>query len=367
MAPAEGAVRFFTGFPGFLGSALIERLLARTDDRIVCLVQDRYRDLAEHRASALLAARGDSDDRIELHTGDITEADLGLGADARRRLQSAVTEVYHLAAVYDLGVSRELGTAVNVHGTDHVLDFATGVADLRRLHYVSTCYVSGRYEGVFGADDLAVGQSFNNHYEATKFRAERHVRDRMGPALPTTIYRPAVVVGDSTTGETTKYDGPYYLLSLLRRQRRVAVVPGPLTPEAFEFNVVPRDFVVDAMDRLARRDDTVGGTYQLCDPRPPTVGALIDRFAAAAGRRAITVPIERRLLRTILESIPGLAAASGIEPAAIDYFWHPTIYTNETTRAVLGDAALPPRFETYVETLVEYVREHPDLDDAAMA
>ena len=361
-------MRVLTGFPGFLGSALIERLLARTDDRIVCLVQAHYRDLAEERAATLIeTADGDvAADRIELVVGDITEPDLGLDEGTRERLQRNAVECYHLAAVYDLGVSRELGTAVNVHGTEHVLDFAEGIGDLRRFHYVSTCYVSGRHEGVFGAADLAIGQSFNNQYEATKFRAELRVRERMGEAIPTTIYRPAVVVGDSQTGATTKYDGPYYLLSLLRRQSRLAFVPGPLHPDAFEFNLVPRDYVVDTIDRLAQRDDTINRTFQLCDPRPPTIGQLIEGFARAANRRAITVPSERRLARTLLKRVPGLAAATGVEPAAIDYFWHPTIYTNDETRSVLGDDADPPPFDAYVDVLVEHVRAHPEIDATAM-
>ena len=148
--------------------------------------------------------------------GDLTEPGLGL-ADGRR-LAADVTEIWHLAAVYDLGVPRDVGMRVNVEGTRNVLRFAEGCPDLRRHHYVSTCYVSGRHCGPFHESDLDVGQAFNNFYEETKFLAEvRWPRPGHG-GMPTSVYRPAIVVGDSRTGDTQKFDGPYFLLQWLLRQ-----------------------------------------------------------------------------------------------------------------------------------------------------
>ena len=109
---------------------------------------------------------------------------------------------------------------INVDGTRNVLDFAQEARNLRRLHYVSTCYVSGRTAGVFTEHDLEKGQSFNNYYEETKYLAEVEVQQRMRAGLPTTIYRPAIVVGDSRTGATQKYDGPYFVIRWLLRQPR---------------------------------------------------------------------------------------------------------------------------------------------------
>ena len=129
--------------------------------------------------------------------------------------------MWHLAAVYDLAVPPEIARRVNVDGTANVVDLCHSLPRLRRLQYVSTCYVSGRYAGEFGEDVLAEGQPFRNHYESTKYDAEQLVRDAMAGGLPATIYRPGIVVGDSTTGETLKYDGPYFIAGFLRRQ------PGP--------------------------------------------------------------------------------------------------------------------------------------------
>ncbi|KAB1198647.1 MULTISPECIES: SDR family oxidoreductase [Haloferax] len=356
---------FLTGFPGFLGSALVERLTDRTDE-IVCLVQPRYRDAAERRAFDLLGPHWN--ETVTLVEGDITDSTLGLSATTRSDLESRVESVFHLAAVYDLAVSPELGQAVNVDGTRHVLEFAEA-ADVERLHYVSTCYVSGRYDGVFTESDLDVGQSFNNHYEETKFRAEVLVRDRMESGdVPATVYRPAIVVGDSRTGETQKYDGPYYLIRWLLRQPRVALVPRLGDPDAAELNVVPRDYVVDAIDHLSSLDRSENVTYQLCDPNPPTIreftGALLD----ATDRVGVPTPTPVGLAQSALERWEALRLAVDIEPETLPYFTHPTRYVGGNARSHLAGTGIePPAFESYVSELVAFVRENPDVRSDAMA
>ncbi|NLV09653.1 NAD-dependent epimerase/dehydratase family protein [Halomicrobium mukohataei] len=355
-------MQFLTGFPGFLGSALVERLLQRGDEQITCLVQPAYREEALRRRRSLTEAAGVEAGRVRLVEGDITEPDLGL--DDPASLRAATRTVYHLAAVYDLGVERALAERVNVDGTEHVLDFAER-AVVDRLHYVSTCYVSGRHDGTFTHADLDVGQSFNNHYEATKFAAEVAVQERMAAGLPATIYRPAIAVGDSQTGATQKYDGPYYLLAVLRRQPRLAVAPAPAAPTTM--NVVPRDFVVDAIAALSARADTVGEVYQLCNPHPPTVAGILRAFGRAT--RQIVVPLRGTagLSTALLERLPAVAERYGLEPAAMPYLTHPTTYTDTNARRALsGTGVACPLFESYADRLVAYAREHPGIDDSAM-
>lgn len=364
---------FLTGFPGFLGSALVERLLERYDasDEIACLIQSAYREEAESRANDLLSAVGtdtvDTDPTIRLYEGDITEPDLGLDAATADRLQSETVEVFHLAAVYDLGVPEDVGRAVNVRGTDHVLDFAEACPDLDRFQYVSTCYVSGRYDGVFTEEMLREGQSFNNWYEATKFLAEVEVQRRMADGLPATIYRPAIAVGDSETGETQKYDGPYFVLRWLLRQPSLAVLPLPPGADEFEINVVPRDFVVDAIAHLSGLQTSEGVVYQLADPNPPTVAELSRLLADAADRRLLAVPTTHGVAKRSLASVPGLQWLMGIEPEAVNYFTHPTRYTSgHTLRDLSGTDIGCPHFGSYVDTLVEFVRQNPEIDSSAM-
>ena len=366
----------FTGFPGFLGSALLRRVLARGDGPVACLIQPRYRELAEDRAREIVAEVGSEADgtdsesahppAVHLYEGDITEPDLGLGSALDDPdLLAGVEEVYHLAAVYDLSVDADLAESVNVRGTEHVLDAAERLA-VDRLHYVSTCYVSGRYDGVFTPDRLREGQSFNNRYEASKYRAEVAVRERAAEGLPATVYRPAIAVGDSETGETDKLDGPYNLLRLLLAQpRRLAVafsLPGAADTE---LNVVPRDYVVDAIAELSGRPETVGETYQLCDPDPLTVPAFVAAMSDAAGRRTVTVPTPKPVAKAAARLLS--ACGVDVEPATIDYFDHPTRYRCPNAADALADTGVSvPRFESYVDRLVAFARENPSLGDDPM-
>ena len=153
-----------TGFPGFLGGALLPGILRRTDGAAICLVQSKFVAVAKQRVAELSSAEPSLQGRIQLVEGDITQPGLGLAADAFKE----VTEAWHLAAVYDLAVAREVAVRVNVDGTRNVLDALERCPGLTRLHYFSTCYVSGRYAGPFSEDDLEVGAPFNNYYEQTK-------------------------------------------------------------------------------------------------------------------------------------------------------------------------------------------------------
>ena len=258
-----------------------------------CLVQPKF---AAARLGSRRGARGRrSQPRRACRTGERRHhpARPRAGRSAPRSA-STTTEIWHLAAVYDLSVARDLALRVNVEGTRNVLRFAEDCPGLRRHHYVSTCYVSGRYCGPFRESDLDVGQSFNNFYEETKFLAEVEVAESRSGGMPTSVYRPAVVVGDSITGETQKFDGPYFLLQWLLRQPRWALVPVVGDPTMSRFNMVPSDFVIDAIEHLSGLDVSVGRTYQLADPRPLTVDQLLDEMCRATARRGVRVHLPRR-------------------------------------------------------------------------
>jgi thioester reductase-like protein len=356
---------FFTGFPGFLGSELLPRVLRRSpDDRALCLVQDRFAPLAHTRLDELTARHPDLDGRVDLVTGDITVA--GLGLDDPAAVAGRTTEIWHLAAVYDLSVAREVGMRINVAGTRNVLDLAEDAGALTRFQYVSTCYVSGRYAGPYAEGDLDVGQVFNNYYEETKFLAEAEVAERRKGGLPSTVYRPSVVVGDSATGATQKYDGPYFALQWLLRQRRIAVMPAIGDPTASRFNIVPRDFVVEAIAHLSGTDRAKDKVYQLADPRPLTVDELYRAMAAATDRRVIRVPITRRLAKLAVEKLPGVEAVMRIPSAAIDYMTHPTHYLTANQADLEGSGITCPVVADYLPNLVAFMRAHPEVSSSAM-
>jgi thioester reductase-like protein len=357
---------FFTGFPGFLGVELLPRVLARrAEDGAVCLVQPKFADLARRRVAELEATHPLLAGRIRLVEGDITRAGLGL-ADAAD-VVAGTTEVFHLAAVYDLTVPRDLAMRVNVDGTRNVLDLAERCPRLARFQYVSTCYVSGQHPGTFTEADLEVGQRFGNHYEETKYLAEVDVRARMRGGLPATIYRPAITVGDSTTGATQKFDGPYFVIGFLLRQGGIAVLPtvGDLTAEV---NVVPRDFVVSAIAHLSGLPSSAGKTYQLADPSPLRVKEILAVIERAIGKRIVRVPLPLAVAKGAIRHVPGVNALLRIPPEAVDHFVHPTRYDTATAQADLAGSGIAcPPFPAYVDRLVAFARAHPEVGSAAMA
>jgi thioester reductase-like protein len=356
-----------TGFPGFLASALLPRLLARHPElRAVCLVQPHHLQDARQRVAALGVEAPGAAGRVELVAGDVTAGDLALDPVARAALED-VTEVWHLAAVYDLAVPVEVARRVNVDGTAHVLALCRSLPGLERLHHVSTCYVSGAYAGEFPEDGLDEGQPLRNHYEETKFEAEMLVRKAMVAGLPATIYRPGIVVGDSVTGATQKYDGPYFLANLVRKLPVVAVVPRVGDPDRVRMGLAPRDFVVDAIDALSAVPRSLGRTYALTDPEPPTVREVVDTFAAYFGKRVVWLPLPPGPTRILVDRVPGVEWLLGLPAESVDYFASPTTHsTTNATRDLAGTGVECPRFSAYARRLLDFMVEHPEIDSAAM-
>ena len=343
------AMIFLTGVPGFLGTRLVRSLAAQdADAEFLLLVQPKFEDDALQTLTAMGLA-----DRAEVLPGDITEPDLGL-ADYEG-VADRITEAFHLAAVYDLTIPREVGWDVNVHGTRHVLDLLENSPNLERFGYVSTAYVSGKRTGTLYEDELIHEAGFKNFYEETKYHAEVLVQDRMD-AIPTMIFRPGIVVGDSETGETAKFDGPYFVLNALRKLPRYTLMTRVGTGQQ-EVNLVPVDYVVDAMTYLSRHDVNRGTVFHLTDPHPLTTKALLQLFTRLLDMKVAFVPVPPAVARTLMDT--GMGQYLGIAPEQIDYFDHPAHYDcSHTLDALKGSGISCPRLPEYADTMVRYLREH---------
>jgi thioester reductase-like protein len=348
-------VVLFTGFPGFIGARLIPRLVElRPDTRFVCLVQEKFMPAAQDAVDALGAQHPGLDQRIELVGGDITAAGLGMDGAAARRLQKSVTGCFHLAAVYDLAVARPLGLRINVDGTRNVARFLQDCSRFTRLDYVSTAYVSGTAVGVYRETDLDVGQRFKNFYEETKFLAEKVVVES---GLPTTTYRPGIVVGDSRTGATAKFDGPYFALNAMR------VLPSPglfmkVGTGTARVNLVPVDFVLEAIAQLASWDGALGVTYHLTDPNPLTAFEIEELFAKALGKEFVYLPVPTALAK--LASGP-LQRFLHMPAQTLDYFDHPVEYDARQATAHLAQFEVRcPWFVDYAQRLISFYLENVD-------
>jgi thioester reductase-like protein len=348
-----------TGFPGFIGRRLAARLLA--DDsklRVAALVEPRMVEQAQRAAARL------DGERLEVIAGDIGERDLGLGAEYER-LRGEVRRVFHLAAIYDLAVPLQVAQRVNVEGTGNVIDFCLGAKRLERLVYISTAYVAGMRTGTVYEHELALGQRFKNHYESTKFQAEVWVRAAID-RLPTTILRPARVVGDSTTGETQKFDGPYFILRTISTAARAGqAIPNFGRSEA-PFNVVPVDYVVDAMTAVASDPAATGETLHLVDPEPLSARELTEALSIEYSGRPSRGRIPPRLVEASLRSKAVRSRFGGAPPESIAYLNHPVGFDTRRALAILEPHGLrPPNFGTYVGAMVRFFREHEDDPELA--
>jgi thioester reductase-like protein len=290
-----------TGFPGFIGRRLVRRLVG-DGARVVALVEPRMADKAREIAP----------DGVEVVEGDITERHLGLDDATWERLTGEVTHVFHLAAVYDLAVPAEIAQRVNVDGTGNVLELCRAAGSLERLAYVSTAYVAGKRTGTIYEHELVMGQDFKNHYESTKFQAEVWVRELMD-RVPTTILRPAIVVGDSQTGETEKFDGPYFILRTIAAMERLGRPVRQFGRSEATFNVVPVDYVVAAIAASASAPETAGETLHLVDPDPLSTRELFCALSREYAGRDPKGKLSPKLVANSLR-IPGVRARFGGGP-----------------------------------------------------
>src|SRR3954452_24067194 len=347
-----------TGFPGFIGARLVRALLDDDPElNMVALVEPKMADKAREQAP----------DRLEVIEGDITDRRLKLSDEDYERLTGQVMQVYHLAAIYDLAVPIQAAQAVNVDGTGNILDFCLACDGLDRLHYVSTAYVAGERTGVVYEHELSLGQRFKNHYESTKFQAELWVRDQMDK-VPTTIYRPAFVVGDSQTGETQKFDGPYYMLRVISRAKKMNTPIPQFGRSAAPFNVVPVDFVIEAMTTLGGDKELAGTTLHLVDPDPVPSSEVLELLAKEYAGKGPGYRLPPKMVAASLRSKAVQKAFGGAPRESIVYLNHPVRYdTRVATEALSRNGLRCPRVDEYVGTLVRFYRDHEEDEAFAPA
>ena len=351
-----GGLVFFTGFPGFIGSRLVAKLLVADPElRVAALVESKMADRAREAAGGI-----DGGDRIEVLEGDIADRRLGLTDEQRERLSAEVTVAYHLAAIYDLAVPADIAQKVNVDGTGNVLDLLADCKKLERHNYVSTAYVAGDRTGHVYEHELVMGQGFKNHYESTKFQAEAWVRHSMD-RIPTTIYRPAIVVGHSQTGETQKFDGPYYILRTVSRAQRMHMPIPQFGKAGAPFNVVPVDFVVDALFAGSLSPDAVGETLHLVDPDPITAAELAQMLSREYAGKEPAYKLPPKAVEVSLRTKSVRKAFHGAPSESIVYLNHPVRFdTRRASDLLAGSNLRCPRFEEYVGPMVSFFRQHED-------
>jgi thioester reductase-like protein len=342
-----------TGFPTtFLATRVVQKLLQ--DDpgaSLRCVVQEKSRDRAEE---LLDRYRKSERKRVTILEGDIAAMDLGLSGPEFNRLASEVEVVHHCAAVTYLGVDRETAEEVNVGGAREILELAENADRLERVVHWSTALVSGGRRGYVLEEELSAPAGFRNAIEETRFRAERLIRNA-SKQFPTTILRPSIIVGDSVTGEIDRLEGPYLLVLLMLGAPSDLRMPMPGRGD-IPLNLVPVDYVVDAGFAIVGDRRSIGRTFHIVDPDPLSARKVFELIARAAGR-----PIPRGFLPTNLATAimraPGVDRFAHVPRAFLEQLATEVVYDDRNTRELLAGRGLTcPRFESYVDTLVDHVR-----------
>lgn len=361
---------FVTGGTGFLGQNLIDRLLKRKGSIYVLV-----RSASRGKLDKLKKRWGEDAKRVIAVTGDIGKKNLGVSPAKRKEIEGKITHFFHLAAVYDIKANAASQELANTEGTANAVDFAEAIK-AKRFHHVSSIAAAGLYPGTFREDMFEEALGLDNPYFRTKHDSEGVVRHKCN--IPWRVYRPGIVVGDSRTGEIDKIDGPYYFFKLIQKMRRMMPPWMPaIGLEGGRLNIVPVDFVIDALDHIAHKAGEDGKCFHLTDPKPQRIGEVLNLFADAAHAPQMTMRIDARLFNfipsVIKQGIMMLPPARrirnqvlkdlGIPPQVLEFINYPTKFdSRETERALKGTNISVPALEDYAWRLWDYWERHLDPD-----
>jgi NAD(P)-dependent dehydrogenase (short-subunit alcohol dehydrogenase family)/thioester reductase-like protein len=296
-----------------------------------------------------------------------------VAADDVKKLKGQIDHFYHLAAVYDLAADEEAQVAVNIEGTRNTVDLAKAI-DAGHFHHVSSIAAAGLYEGVFREDMFDEAEGLDHPYFQTKHESEKIVRQDC--KIPWTVYRPAMVVGDSTTGEMDKIDGPYYFFKLIQRLRQLLPPWMPTVGlEGGRVNIVPVDFVVNALNVISHQKDIGKKCFHLVDPVGYRVGDVLDIFSRAAHAPRMNLFVNAALLgfipKGIKKSLMAMAPVRrvrnavmkdlGLPEEMLTFINYPTRFDcRETLAALKGSGVECPNLKDYAWRLWDYWERHLD-------
>ena len=362
---------FVTGATGFIGKRLVKKLLARKGSVVYFLLRKE----SEAKLADLRQYWGASATRVVPVFGDLTSKKLGVSADSLKQLKGQIDHFYHLAAVYDLGADEASQIAVNIDGTRNTVELAKAL-DAGHFHLVSSIAAAGLYEGVFREDMFDEAENYDHPYFMTKNESEKIVRQEC--KVPWSVYRPAMVVGDSTTGEMDKIDGPFYFFKLIQRMRQLLPPWMPSVGlEGGRINIVPVDFVVDALDVISHKAGIAKKCYHLVDPVGYRVGDVLDIFSRAAHAPKMNLFVNAALLgfipRSVVKGLMALAPVRRVRNAVmkdlglpadmLTFVNYPTRFDCRESLAMLkGSGVACPNLKDYAWRLWDYWERHLDPD-----
>ncbi len=341
-----------TGFPGRQPAVHLVRELALHGKRTVCCVVTESR---QERAMELLEALPPAArDKVSLWVGDPRSIDLGLSGEELRMLTERVEVIHHCASITDPAATKE-EAAGNLRAAAEILELAEAAPRLKRLVCWSSATVSGNREGFVKEEELSDALGFRNSVEESLFHMEQMLQES-ADELPIVILRPALMVGDSMTGEIDDLGGPYLLIRFLLSAPDDYRLPTP-SRTGVRVSTVPVDYAVKAGIRIAEDERSIGRTFHIVDPKPVTVRHAMHLFAEATGRPS---PREHDPLNlaTALMRAPGLQRFTRTTRAFVDHLNTDVIYDDRNTRELLAGTGITcPELESYVDVMVARARQ----------
>ena len=361
---------FITGGTGFIGRNFIDKLKDREGDIYVLT-----RAASMHKFEELQERMGEQSDRLIPVQGDLTEKLLGVDEATIADLKGKIKYFCHFAAIYDIGASAEAQTETNIEGTRNAIQLAEAV-EAGCFEHVSSIAAGGLYEGTWREDMFEEAENLDHPYFSTKHDSEGIVRNEC--KVPWRVYRPGMVVGNSKTGEIDKIDGAYYFFKTLQKIRGVLPPWFPLVGiEGGKFNIVPVDYVVDAMDHIVHQDDLEGRCFHLTDPEHHSIGNMMNIFAEAGHAPRFSMRLDMRMfsfipsfVRTTLAGLPPvkrivstLLEDMGLPDSVMMFMNYPTRYDNrDTERALKGSGISCPDLRDYAPVIWDYWERNLDPD-----
>ena len=305
-----------TGATGLLGRYLLRYLLPRGVPLAV-LVRDNRAATARQRLETIVAdletQLGYVLPRPVLLNGDLSSPHLGLSPELLTWMRRNVRGVLHNAASlsFEDGAPHEEPWKTNLTGTAHLLE-ATRELGIREFHHVSTAYVCGRRHGLIREEDLDVGQTFGNDYERSKFQAEQLI-NQASWLTSRTVYRPAIIVGDSQTGFSNTFHGFYTPLRIVHMLLNSGL-PVPVQAESLVHilglhgserkNLVPVDWVAAVIGYLFSDRRHHGEVYHVTPEEATPVSLLCEVMETAVLQFAAQQP---RIADAVIHQAAGLS------------------------------------------------------------
>ena len=356
---------FLTGSTGYLGSYLVAGLFSDHRDQLNLLVRAKNQQEARERLWQSFQLHFEFPEfleylnsRVRIFRGDLTSERLGLSDEDYRALVDTTDSILHCAASLNRKSEKQC-LNVNLRGSLEVIQLARRAQNqhgLRRYSHVSTVAVAGKRQNEVVQEDASIDWQRSDYdpYARTKKFSE-HMVHQLLPDVPHTIFRPAIVMGDSRRPETTQFD----MVQAFAMLARMPILPLRADDR---IDIVPANYVGAAIVKIHQMENPRYGIYHLSSGSgSQTYRELTDSLAAQGGwGKPGYWPWLGRPFSGTVNWLAFKGGAIGYGAALLKVFWPyldwNTVFANSRVIQEMGEA--PAKFSTYAYPLLQFSRNN---------